>query len=260
MESGWYAAIIRLRIKQFSCQSWHRIQSWVLLFSLLLSPPETSKQNTLCILFHVDLSSQLPVRKSSSLWIHACFRMYGIMLTCVWATLVSMHAYKCIYACMIIWVQRVTGQWGIKVWMLGDGDGSAVWGMGVNRTGVEGGAYDTGMSNNSIFKSFPPALWGPATSTSQVKMMWQAQINSCSKGFHHVSIFHNHAGRIQLLDSCCKIIYCEQTKGEPTHWTIQKLNLKNTTRTKSTRNWVCNSWMGITLNPHSALPTVWHML
>lgn len=133
-------------------------------------------------------------------------------------------------------------------------------GDGVNRTGVEGGAYDTGMSNNSIFKSFPPALWGPATSTSQVKMMWQAQINSCSKGFHHVSIFHNHAGRIQLLDSCCKIIYCEQTKGEPTHWSIQKLNLKNTTGTKSTRNWVCNSWMGITLNPHSALPTVWHML
>lgn len=71
-----------------------------------------------------------------------------------------MHTHECNYACMNLWVHAAS-DWSVgnRVWMLGDGDGSGVWGWSSGGWGYQeqsGGwrrimvhkGYDTGMSNN----------------------------------------------------------------------------------------------------------------
>ncbi len=77
--------------------------------------------------------------------ISACLCMYVFMHTCVSSILASMHTYKCIYACMNVWV-HATRDWSAGHKSLDDGgwgweaqSGGGPVGDGVNRSRVEDG-------------------------------------------------------------------------------------------------------------------------
>lgn len=90
MDAGWYAAIIRMRIKrrQVSCQSWHESDSrkfkaeFFCCFhearDISSSPQKLCNEQTkqVSILFYVDSTFQLLVRKRSSVCIHVRLCMY----------------------------------------------------------------------------------------------------------------------------------------------------------------------------------------
>lgn len=125
--------------------------------------------------------------QSSSVCIHVCLCMY--LCSCAfWSTLVSMHTYECNYACMNIWAQRATGQWGIEFgrWgmVMGVQSGGGLVGDGVNRHRVEDGGGAYWYEQWQCFNSFAPVLWGSATSTSQVRnsVTPAQQISSCGTG------------------------------------------------------------------------------
>lgn len=247
MEIGWYAAIIRVKIKRLlhvrvGTNLTLRIQGRVLLLPPLLSTPDEARSG---VALHLILPRTVmqPVNKIYSFYYdscrfnllsvrkvhwYACICVYACMHLCSRASgpelcpriLMSAIMHVWMYGCM----QRVAGQWGVEFGWWGDGDGmqsgGGLVGDGVNRSRVEDGAGSwciNRMSNNSVFKILPPVLWGSTTSTSQVgnkvTLVWQ--IRSCGKGFFLSAYFitmvcctYSVTGFLGLA-LCCEIIYFE---------------------------------------------------
>lgn len=149
MEAGWYAAVIRMKIKR---RQFHvrvgtnltlRIQSRILLLPPLLSTPDEARgissspemfcnqltEHTVSILLYVDSTFQLLVRESAEfIRMHSCVFMYVFMLVCVLVH-TCVHAYLWVQLCMYEYM-GAAGDWSVgnRVWTMGDGDGSAVRG------------------------------------------------------------------------------------------------------------------------------------
>lgn len=157
METGWYAAIIRGRIKRklhvrVGTNLTLRIQGRILLLSSLLSTADEARGR---VAWHLILPRNVmqAVNKIHIFYYGLCRFNFSIIcqkspefigmhsfvfiLTCIWSILVSVHTYECNYAYMNVWVHAVTGQWGIEFgwWGMGWSLGEDWWGMGEQEQG-----------------------------------------------------------------------------------------------------------------------------
>lgn len=164
METGWYAAIIRMRIKRrlhvrVGTNLTLRIQGRILLLPLLLSTPDeargrvashprqkryaTGKQNTRLLFRFMRiqpfnyLSEKVFIGIHSLMFMYLCCRVFGPHLCPCILMGAIMHVWM--YGCM----QQVTGQWGIEFGWWGRvmevQSGGGLVGDGVNRNRVEDG-------------------------------------------------------------------------------------------------------------------------
>lgn len=162
MRAGWYAAIIRMRIKQqlhvrVGTNLTLRIQGGILLSPQLLSTPDEAAGR---VALHLILPANVmqPINKTESYFSpfnfsSICQNRFTVMRSCPLCMYLCLHAFgphlcPCILmrAIMHVWMygcmQRATGQWGIEFgW----------WGMGMVM-GVQsgGGLVGDGVNGNRV--------------------------------------------------------------------------------------------------------------